>query len=324
MDSKKAILNLSNIPSKIKIGQNEVKLNEISDVSWTLDHEHDYIANPTITLHADCYHNDTSNYLSLRAGWNELKIFSSAGGKIETQEDDKIFFNNKPVFHSGSKEMTISQDETVGFSTRQKTSITPSQIKFTNRLNDVDYNSTIKMNNYSLAFEADSIQFTPGLSGVGINGSLAISSSKQGCIISPTGLESVMYGEYDMGQQMPLGYISCMGLAQMSDKDTKEDIKYINNNEDELTDEDCYNFFLNDFKPVSFKYKRRTIDSPELGFIAQDVDSTKLSNYILIKKENQPLSFNNYSFTSALAIAFQKALKEINKLKVEIEILKNK
>lgn len=162
------------------------------------------------------------------------------------------------------------------------------------------------------------------LTGGTVNGNINVIRSGLGCYITPDGLDSAKYGSYNMGDTMPLGYITCMSLTQMSDRNTKEEIKYINNNEDELTSKDCYEFFLNEFKPVSFKYIKRTTDFPQLGFIAQDLENTKLSNYVLVKKEDQLLTFNNYSFTSALAIAFQEALKEIKELKFEIEQLKNK
>lgn len=120
---------------------------------------------------------------------------------------------------------------------------------------------------------------------------------------------------------MRLGYIACQSLTQMSDMRTKNNIKYINNNEDDINNYDFYNFFLNEFKPVSFKYNNSPNRNLELGFIAQDIMNTKLSKYILTDNMNQKddlIAFNNYSYTSAIAIALQQAILKIERLEKQI------
>lgn len=323
----------------ITIGSSTKPYNGSTNIAWSLseigaspsshDHNSDYVAlssNGSTTIRADADASSTSEYISLKAGHNELKVISSAGGGTVTQGSNKLTFNGNQVFHSGLTNITLSQNTVISQSTSQSTSIDPSSISFTNYVEGSPVSSSISMHNRSLEFNAPSVYFYPtSAGGVNIvNGKFSVNSSALGCVMDSSGLDSLKYGAFNMGENMALGYITCMSVAQMSDRNTKEEIKYINNNEDKITSKDCYDFFLKDFKPVSFKYKNRTIDLPELGFIAQDIEETKLSDYILIKKEDKPLSFNNYSFTSSLAIAFQHALIEIENLKEEIQKLKNK
>lgn len=313
----------------ITIGNTAKAVNGSTSVAWTLA---EIGAVPlstgnTITINADSDASSTTEYLSLKAGHNELKVISSAGGGTVTQGSNKLTFNGNQVFHAGLSEMNLTNVGTVGQSTKQITSISPGSIGFTDYIEGNAKDSSIGTHNGGLEFYSSSMYFYPtSSSGVNFNGNVTISPAlKNGCVFTSSGMDSIMYGAFNMGQSMLLGSIACMSVAQMSDRTTKEEIKYLDNNEDDkLSIDDCYNFFLNEFKPVSFKYKKRVVDSPELGFIAQDVDETKLSDYILIKKPNQPIGFNNYSFTSALAIAFQKAVKELNELKIEVEKLKNK
>lgn len=276
-----------------------------------------------ISADNDC--SSSAEYVSIKAGHNDLRVISSGGGTTVTQGANKLTFNGNQVFHSGVSEMKLTNNTTVGQSTKQEVSIVPGSIGMADWVEGTKRDSSIGTHNGGLEFYSSSMYFYPSsTSGVSFNGNVSITPEiKNGCLFTKDGMDSVMYGAFNMGQKMALGYIACMSVSQLSDKNTKEEIKYINNNEEKITSDDCYNFFLKDFKPVSFKYKNRLIDSPELGFIAQDVEETKLSEFLLIKKENQPLSFNNYSFTSALAIAFQKAVKELNSLKDEVKSLKD-
>lgn len=313
----------------ITIGSTTKSVNGSTGVAWTLSEigAAPLSSNGSTTIQADADASSASEYISLKAGHNELKVISSAGGTTVTKGSNKLTFNGNQVFHSGVSEMNLTNVGTVGQSTKQITSISPAGIGFTDYIEGNAKDSSIGTHNGGLEFYSSSMYFYPtSSSGVNFNGNVTISPAlKNGCVFTSSGMDSIMHGAFNMGQSMLLGSIACMSVAQMSDRTTKEEIKYLDNNEDDkLSIDDCYNFFLNEFKPVSFKYKKRVVDSPELGFIAQDVDETKLSDYILIKKPNQPIGFNNYSFTSALAIAFQKAVKELNELKIEVEKLKNK
>ena len=69
-------------------------------------HTHNYAPTSTgssISIHADSDSSSTSEYLLLKAGHNELKIASSAGGTTVTKGQDKLTFNGNVVYHTGKK-----------------------------------------------------------------------------------------------------------------------------------------------------------------------------------------------------------------------------
>ena len=69
-------------------------------------HTHAYAPTSTgssISIHADSDSSSTSEYLLLKAGHNELKIASSAGGTTVTKGQDKLTFNGNVVYHTGKK-----------------------------------------------------------------------------------------------------------------------------------------------------------------------------------------------------------------------------
>ena len=83
-------------------------------MSWSLSeigaaaasHTHNYIPTSTgssISIHADSDSSSTGEYLLLKAGHNELKITSSAGGATVTKGQDKLTFNGNIVYHAGRK-----------------------------------------------------------------------------------------------------------------------------------------------------------------------------------------------------------------------------
>lgn len=59
--------------------------------------------NSTTTIHADVNASSDSEFLSLKAGHNELKVISSGGGTTTTQGNDKLTFNGNVVYHEGNK-----------------------------------------------------------------------------------------------------------------------------------------------------------------------------------------------------------------------------
>ena len=56
-----------------------------------------------ITIHADSDASSTSEYALIKAGHNELKVASSAGGGTVTKGQDKLTFNGNIVYHAGRK-----------------------------------------------------------------------------------------------------------------------------------------------------------------------------------------------------------------------------
>lgn len=234
------------------------------------------------------------------------------------------------ILHSGLTDITIKQTKTMGQSTAQETNIVPSTIMLTNTIEGKRHSGSMGLLNKSLEFYAQDFYFYPSSSifGVIINGKMSCTEGtfgemKAGCVIGES-LESKMEYGFNMGQRMRLGYIACQNLTQMSDKRTKEEIKYINENEEEIKNNDFYDFFLNDFKPVSFKYIGSPNRNVEIGFIAQDIQETKLSKYLLTDNKLQKddlISFNNYSYTSAIAIALQQALLKIEELQKKVDAI---
>ena len=57
----------------------------------------------SITIHADSDASSTGEYLLLKAGHNELKIASSAGGGTVTKSNTNLTYNGNQVYHAGNK-----------------------------------------------------------------------------------------------------------------------------------------------------------------------------------------------------------------------------
>ena len=98
----------------IQIGNTAKSVNGSANVTWSLseigaaasNHTHNYIPTSTgssISIHADSDSSSTGEYLLLKAGHNELKIASSAGGATVTKGQDKLTFNGNIVYHAGRK-----------------------------------------------------------------------------------------------------------------------------------------------------------------------------------------------------------------------------
>ena len=98
----------------ITIGNTGKSVNGSGNISWSLSeigaaaasHTHNYIPASTgssISIHADSDSSSTGEYLLLKAGHNELKIASSAGGTTVTKGQDKLTFNGNIVYHAGRK-----------------------------------------------------------------------------------------------------------------------------------------------------------------------------------------------------------------------------
>lgn len=56
-----------------------------------------------ITLHADSDSSTTTEYASIKAGGNELKITSSGGGSSPAKNNNNLTFNGNVVYHAGKK-----------------------------------------------------------------------------------------------------------------------------------------------------------------------------------------------------------------------------
>lgn len=98
----------------ITIGNTGKSVNGSGNIAWSLSeigaaaasHTHAYAPTSTgssISIHADSDSSSTGEYLLLKAGHNELKITSSAGGTTVTKGQDKLTFNGNIVYHAGRK-----------------------------------------------------------------------------------------------------------------------------------------------------------------------------------------------------------------------------
>ena len=106
-----------------------------------------------------------------------------------------------------------------------------------------------------------------------------------------------------------------------SDERLKEDIEYIDNNsdlmvasDDNITLDDMYDYIKNDLKLAKYKYK--TSNEHTIGFIAQDIEKTKVGDILINENKDGMLSYDMGTRIAVLEGALQKAIEKI-------EILEN-
>lgn len=120
-----------------------------------------------------------------------------------------------------------------------------------------------------------------------------------------------------------------------SDARNKENVKYMYNqpeviNEhtdvkenDEITTRDLLDFVLNDLYMVTFDYKQDTTNMEEgdieqvtamnnrqIGFIAQDIENTKVGKYLITKDKEGVLSYESANWPSIVAGALQQEIRD--------------
>lgn len=107
----------------------------------------------------------------------------------------------------------------------------------------------------------------------------------------------------------------------------------------DITTNDLYKFFKDDFQLTSYRFdidmyhnnEKRNNELNNIGFIAQDVVNTKVGKLFIVapeeddkeRIEEKGYTYNIQNYTSIIAGALKSAINEIEKLKSEIEILKN-
>ncbi|WP_304341641.1 tail fiber domain-containing protein [Metaclostridioides mangenotii] len=106
------------------------------------------------------------------------------------------------------------------------------------------------------------------------------------------------------------------GVNQSSDRNSKEDIQYINDKSrnNDLTNTD-FKDFIKDVDLATYKLRDTDDKTTQLGFIAQDVQNSKVGEFLIKKDEEGTLSYSLSSYVNVLAGALQVALKEIEELK---------
>ena len=128
-----------------------------------------------------------------------------------------------------------------------------------------------------------------------------------------------------------------------SDINTKENVRYIDDNvsllsDDSITTSDFLSFIENDLKLARYDYKinQETYDEfddiakanslqasqNQLGFIAQDVKDTKVGSILIQEDIDGLLSYNTGNLTSIIAGALQEEIKQRKNLEEEVKQLK--
>lgn len=94
----------------LQIGNSSKSVNGSANVSWSLGEigAVPVSTGSAVTIHADSDSSSTSEYLLLKAGHNELKITSSAGGSTVTKSNTNLTYNGNQVYHAGNPQTTIS------------------------------------------------------------------------------------------------------------------------------------------------------------------------------------------------------------------------
>lgn len=120
-----------------------------------------------------------------------------------------------------------------------------------------------------------------------------------------------------------------------SDARNKENVKYMYDEpeviceytdvkeNDEITTHDLLDFVLNDLHMVTFDYKQSTEDMEEgeiemvtamnnrqIGFIAQDIENTKVGKYLVTKDKEGVLSYESSNWPSIIAGALQQEIRD--------------
>lgn len=117
-----------------------------------------------------------------------------------------------------------------------------------------------------------------------------------------------------------------------SDRRLKENIEYLKKDSnpyvkaEELTTDDLYAFVKDDLKLAEYDY---TADNREdnmfrhnIGFIAQDLEGTKVGKKFITADEAGMLSYQSGSYVNILAGALQEAIQKIEALEQKVEELK--
>lgn len=95
-----ATVNHANTTSKLQTARtiNGVSFDGTANISIN-----SMTSNSNITLFADSDSSSTTEYASIKAGGNELKITSSGGGSSPAKNNNNLTFNGNVVYHTGKK-----------------------------------------------------------------------------------------------------------------------------------------------------------------------------------------------------------------------------
>ena len=80
-----------------------------------------------------------------------------------------------------------------------------------------------------------------------------------------------------------------------------------------------YNFVKDELNLAKYKYKGEKEET--FGFIAQDIQNTKLGKVIIHEDSNEMLSYDTGAYMNTIAGALQKAIEKIEILEARIKEL---
>lgn len=349
----------------ITVGSTAKSVNGSANIGWTLAEigaVPSYTGSST-TIHADSDASSTSEYLLLKAGHNELKIASSAGGTTVTKGQDKLTFNGNIVYHAG----------------RKPTPADISAVAYDYSGEHLDYAHPRIFVPGKEWLRAPSGGLVPYKHQSGYLGlankawydfhTVHINSKPIGGsdgrwwnimpVVSPDGVVEVgrvidfhdantHVGDYTYRLHANGGTLYHSGsLAQMSDRTLKENIAYIDEkpgllSKDRKDNSTPFKDFIKDFRFATFNYKEDVNKDINFGFIAQDIKDSDVGKLMLrnYEKENidketstvrsvdNVLAFDVSSYITIVAKALQEEIKsrdeEITQLKEELALMKEK
>ena len=117
----------------------------------------------------------------------------------------------------------------------------------------------------------------------------------------------------DMRKKTDICYIDCPAVSLLASEE--------NPSVPVLTKDDMYNFIRDDLKLASYKMKNaREEDASkvEFGFLAQDIEDTKVGQYIVDNRDPDNLTYDMANRISVLEGALQKAIEKIELLEKAI------
>jgi hypothetical protein len=108
-----------------------------------------------------------------------------------------------------------------------------------------------------------------------------------------------------------------------SDRNKKQDIVYLEDENSELTLHDCYDYVKNIYKPATYSLIDSNKSNKKIGIIAQDSENNNVGD-LVVEKIGEHYTLNEYAHATAIGAALKQAILEIENLKQEIENLKAK
>lgn len=119
-------------------------------------------------------------------------------------------------------------------------------------------------------------------------------------------------------------------VSVSSDRNLKDDIEYlVSQNNSTISTSDMYYFIKDELKLASYNYKSSKIRNEiidmkkNIGFIAQDLEGSKVGEEIIRRGRDGILSYDSGNYQNVLAGALKEALNKIDILERKLSVLEN-